>query len=167
MTFSALVSGVLVGSAVSMAAQTASPAATPLIQAEPKILNFDALAEQGKVLLEKADGGNASITLSSYPGYHTMLTVRRKSGGGELHTNYADFMFVVAGEGTELVGGTMVDAKEGANGEVRGTRLDGATAHILRKGDVIHIPSGIPHQSVLAPGQTITIFVIKVEEPAK
>jgi hypothetical protein len=31
---------------------------------------------------------------------------------------------------------------------------------------VIHIPAGTPHQAVEAPGQSIIIYVIKVEEPA-
>jgi len=35
---------------------------------------------------------------------------------------------------------------------------------VLHKGDVLHIPAGTPHQAIEAPGQSITIFVIKVEE---
>ena len=94
-----------------------------------------------------------------------MLTARSKSGGGELHQYFADFLIVVDGEGTELTGGTMVNANEFPEGEVHGTSLEGATAHALHKGDVIHIPAGTPHQSIEAPGQTIIIYVIKVQEP--
>jgi mannose-6-phosphate isomerase-like protein (cupin superfamily) len=139
----------------------------PLIQTQPEVLNLDALAEQGNALLQKAREGNgtAGITLAKYKGHYTMLTARTKSGGGELHNHFADFLFVVAGEGTEMTGGTMLNPKELPDGEVRGTGLEGATAHVLHKGDVIHIPAGTPHQSVEAPGQTITIYVIKVQEP--
>jgi mannose-6-phosphate isomerase-like protein (cupin superfamily) len=139
----------------------------PLIQTQPEVLNLDALAEQGNALLQKAREGNgtAGITLAHYKGHYTMLTARTKSGGGELHKHFADFLFVVAGEGTEMTGGTMLNPKELPDGEVRGTGLEGATAHVLHKGDVIHIPAGTPHQSVEAPGQTITIYVIKVQEP--
>lgn len=140
---------------------------TPAIQTQPDVLNLDALAEQGKALLEKAraGSGSAGITLANYTGHHTMLTARTKSGGGELHKRFADFLFVIDGEGTELTGGTMVDAKELPGGEVHGTSLEGATPHALHKGDVIHIPAGTPHQAIEAPGQTITIYVIKVEVP--
>ena len=140
---------------------------TPKIQAQPEVLNLDALAEQGKALLEqaKAGSGSAGITLAHYNGHYTMLTARSKSGGGELHKRFADFLIVVDGEGTELTGGTMVDAKELPGGEVHGTELEGATPHALHKGDVIHIPAGTPHQAIEAPGQTIIIYVIKVQEP--
>ncbi|MGA7159250.1 MAG: hypothetical protein WBY53_20570 [Acidobacteriaceae bacterium] len=143
------------------------PPPTPEIQTQPEVLNLKALAEQGKALLAKAKEGtgSAGITLAHYPGHYTMLTARSKSGGGELHKHFADFLFVVAGEGTEMTGGTMLNPKELPDGEIRGTGLEGATPHILHTGDVIHIPAGTPHQSIEAPGQTITIFVIKVHEP--
>jgi mannose-6-phosphate isomerase-like protein (cupin superfamily) len=139
-----------------------------VIMTTPEVLNFDELAQRGKVLLElaRSSGGSAAITLAQYKGHYTMLTARTASGGAELHGHFADFLFVVDGEGTEMTGGTMVDPRPGANGEVRGKTLEGATPHALHKGDVIHIPAGTPHQAIEAPGQTITIFVIKVEEPA-
>jgi quercetin dioxygenase-like cupin family protein len=138
------------------------------ITTTPEVLNFAELAQRGKALLDQArqGSGSAGITLARYQGHYTMLTARTASGGGELHAHYSDFLFVLDGEGTEMTGGTMVDPKEGANGETRGKTLEGATAHILHKGDVIHIPAGTPHQAIEAPGQSITIFVIKVEEPA-
>ncbi|HEX4156756.1 MAG TPA: hypothetical protein VHY48_14210 [Acidobacteriaceae bacterium] len=152
---------------------TAAPSQTAAssqseIQTAPEVLNLPELADRGKALLEKArqGSGSAGITLSRYPGHYIMLTARTASGGAELHKHFADFLFVIDGEGTELTGGTIVDPKEGANGEVRGTRLEGATPHVLHKGDVIHIPAGTPHQSIEPPGQTITIFVVKVEAPA-
>jgi len=159
-----ILSAAVLGLAVGARAQTAAPKE---IVTQPEVLNLDALAEQGKALLDKAraGSGSAGITLAEYNGHHTMLTARVKSGGAELHGHFADFLIVVAGEGTELTGGTIVDRKEGENGEVKGTKLEGATAHVLHKGDVIHIPAGTPHQSIEAPGQSITIYVIKVEEP--
>lgn len=156
------------------AAQTAGmmgapPTTPPAIQTNPEVLNMDALAQQGKALLEqaRAGSGSAGITLARYRGHYTMLTARTKSGGAEQHTHYSDFLIVVAGEGTELTGGTIVDRTEGPNGENKGTRLEGATPHVLRKGDIIHIPAGTPHQAIEAPGQSITIYVIKVQAPEK
>jgi mannose-6-phosphate isomerase-like protein (cupin superfamily) len=155
---------------VSSRAQTQAQSATSQteIQTAPEVLNLSELAERGKALLDKArqGSGSAGVTLSRYPGHYTMLTARTASGGAEVHQRYADFLFVVDGEGTELTGGTVIDPKTNPGGEIRGTRLEGATPHILHKGDVIHIPAGTPHQSIQAPGQTITIFVIKVEEPS-
>jgi mannose-6-phosphate isomerase-like protein (cupin superfamily) len=148
-----------------VSAQT--PSEQPAITTTPEVLNFAELAQRGKALLEKAraGSGSAGITLARYPGHYTMLTARTASGGGELHAHFADFLIVVDGEGTEMTGGTMVDPKEGANGETRGKTLEGATPHLLHKGDVIHIPAGTPHQAIEAPGQSIIIYVIKVEAP--
>ena len=148
-------------------ARAQAPADTT-IQKMPEMLQFDQLAERGKALVQqaKSGSGSAGITLSRYPGHYTMLTARSISGGAEVHSHFADFLIVVDGEGTEMTGGTVVDPKNNPNGEIRGTRLEGATPHVLHKGDVIHIPAGTPHQAIEAPGQTITIFVIKVEEPA-
>ncbi len=145
---------------------TPPPPPAPAIQTLPETSNLDALATQAEELLVKARAGNGSsaITLANYKGHYTMLTARTKSGGGELHQHYADFLFVIAGEGTELTGGTLLNPKDQPDGEVRGTGVEGATPHILHKGDVIHIPAGTPHQAIEAPGQTITIYVVKVRE---
>lgn len=139
-----------------------------VITTTPEVLNFAELAQRGKALLDQArqGSGSAGITLARYHGHYTMLTARTGSGGGELHAHYSDFLIVLDGEGTEMTGGTMVEPKEGPNGETRGKTLEGATPHLLHKGDVIHIPAGTPHQAIEAPGQSIIIYVIKVEEPA-
>jgi mannose-6-phosphate isomerase-like protein (cupin superfamily) len=143
-------------------AQTPDPALTTTAT----ITSPAVLLEQGKSLLEKArtGSGSAGVTLENYKDHHTMLSARTKSGGGEFHGRWADFLIVLEGEGTELTGGTLVDPKPGADGEIRGTRLEGATSHILHKGDILHIPAGTPHQAIMAPGQSILIFVIKVED---
>jgi len=163
-----MVSVALLSAVMVVRAQTpATPA--PTIVTTPDMVNFAALAEQGKALIAKARAGNGSagVTLSEYGTTHTMLTARVNSGGAEMHGRWDDFLIVIDGEGTELTGGTIVDRKDKDNGEVSGTRLEGATAHVLHKGDVIHIPAGTPHQAMVAPGQSITIFVIKVQEAAK
>lgn len=162
------IGAVVCGGMMLFGARAKAQAAQPAITTTPEVLNFDELAQRGKALLDQARQGSGStgITLARYNGHYTMLTARTASGGAELHGHYSDFLIVVDGEGTEMTGGTIVDRKEGANGEVRGKTLEGATPHVLHKGDVIHIPAGTPHQAIEAPGQSITIYVIKVEEPA-
>lgn len=157
-----MVFGVMLG-----AGRVEAQAAQPAITTTPEVLNMDQLAQRGKALLQQArnGSGSAGITLARYNGHYTMLTARTASGGAELHGHFADFLFVVDGAGTEMTGGTIVDRKDGPNGEVKGKTLEGATPHVLHKGDVIHIPAGTPHQAIEAPGQSITIYVVKVEEP--
>jgi len=163
-TAAACAFGCFIAIAPAAKAQTDQPAITTT----PELLHLDELAQRGKALLDQARSGtgSAGITLARYNGHYTMLTARTASGGAELHGRWSDFLFVIDGEGTEMTGGTIVDRKDGPNGETRGKTLEGATPHILHKGDVIHIPAGTPHQAIEAPGQSITIFVIKVAEPA-
>ena len=151
-----------VSQAISPAARTQeSPTMADLLMSSD-------LAMSGADQLAKAKdspSGSAGATLAKYPGHYTMITARTKSGGAEVHAHYSDFLIVVDGEGTELTGGTVVEPKEGPDGETRGLRLEGATSHPLHKGDIIHITAGTPHQAIEAPGQTLTLFVIKVEKP--
>jgi mannose-6-phosphate isomerase-like protein (cupin superfamily) len=166
-SFALLVAAPLLA-AHAQSAPAVAQSAPNAVTTQPEVLNFKALAEQGKALVEEARKGKGSqgIVLAKYNGSYTMLTARTKSGGAEMHQHFDDYLFVVAGEGTELTGGSIVDSKTGDNGEVRGVRLEGASAHMLHQGDVIHIPAGTPHQAIEAPGQTITIYVVKVEQPS-
>lgn len=120
-------------------------------------------AKHLQALAEKGDG-SASETLEKYPHHYTMLAFRKVSGGGELHQNFADVFFIVRGHATIATGGQLVDQKSTGPGEIRGKSIEGGTRQELREGDVVHIPAGMPHQMLLAAGDTVTYFVIKVEE---
>jgi quercetin dioxygenase-like cupin family protein len=93
-----------------------------------------------------------------------MLSVRTKPGGAEQHNHYADIFIVLDGEVTEVIGGTMENGKETVPGELRGTRVTGGEEHVMRKGDLIHIAPGVPHQTTVANGTSFTYFVIKVAQ---
>ena len=114
-------------------------------------------------LMEKADQsgtGSASIVLEQYPGHFTMLGFRDRSGGAELHKDYADIDVILDGICTLIVGGTIPGP-----GEVRGALIQGGERTTLHKGDILHIPANTPHQMLLPSGGTLTYFVIKTLEP--
>lgn len=108
--------------------------------------------------------GAASETLETYPHHYTMLAFRSKDGGGELHENFADLFYILDGHVTLLTGGKVVDAKTIAPGEVRGPSVKGGSAQELKAGDVVHIPADTPHQMLVAAGDTVTYFVVKIQE---
>lgn len=108
--------------------------------------------------------GQAGETLGKYPGSFTMLTVRNTSGGAELHQQYADIFFVVDGEATLTSGGTIVDPKKQAPGEIRGSTVSGGVEQKLGEGDVVHISPNTPHQLSIEKGKSFTYFVVKVKE---
>lgn len=124
------------------------------------------LLERAKHLRAQAaqQDGSASETLEKYPHHYTMLAFRSTNGGGELHENYADMFYILDGHAAVLTGGEMVDAKTTGPGEVRGSSVKGGVKQELKAGDVVHIPAGMPHQMLVPEGQTVTYFVVKVQE---
>lgn len=124
------------------------------------------LLERAKHLQEQAakGDGSASETLEKYPHHYTMLAFRQKSGGGELHQNFADMFVILDGHATVVTGGSVVEQKTVSPGEIRGKSVEGGTRQEVKAGDLVHIPAGTPHQTLVADGETVTYFVVKVEE---
>src|ERR1700730_12461269 len=124
------------------------------------------LQEKATELNAKAQGpeGVASSTLNQYPNHFTMIALRSKNGGAEIHENYADFFFVVQGSAKLLTGGTVPDGKSVSLGEIRGKSVVNGVETTLNQGDIVHIPATVPHQLLLPGGGTFLYFVIKVKE---
>jgi glc operon protein GlcG len=87
---------------------------------------------------------------------------REAPGEAEYHANVTDVMRVVEGSATVVTGGEMVDAREAGSGELRAPAVEGGTRHELHEGDVLAIPSGVPHQFVEV-SDPFLYFVVKVE----
>jgi len=123
------------------------------------------LAKTADALKAKAAAtGSAADTLARYSNHHMMLSYRAKDGGAELHTHYADVFVIVRGKATILTEGTIPDAKEEAPGEIRGVAVKDGKTTPLATGDVIHIPAGVPHQMLVAKGDELVYFVVKIKE---
>jgi unsaturated rhamnogalacturonyl hydrolase len=92
-----------------------------------------------------------------------VLTGRRdKPGQSELHEKDTDVFYILEGSATFVTGGKMVDPKNTAPGEVRGSAIEAGDARTLAKGDVIIIPAGVPHWFKDVQG-TFLYFVVKVQ----
>lgn len=89
------------------------------------------------------------------------MSKRDKPGKVEIHAHDTDTFYIVDGEAEFVTGGTVVDLKEGANGESSGKEITGGETHHLTKGDVMVIPRGTPHWFKEVKGQ-ISYYVVKV-----
>jgi len=118
------------------------------------------LAAQSK----KNGGAFAGETLTKYGNHLTMLAHREQSGSAELHEKVADFLYIIDGDTTIITGGKMINGKTTEANEIRGTGIQGGHSQQMGVGDIIHIQPNIPHQMMLAPGHTVTYFVVKVNE---
>jgi uncharacterized protein GlcG (DUF336 family) len=86
---------------------------------------------------------------------------RAAPGEVELHEGVVDVMHVVRGTATVVTGGKVQDARRVAPGEIRGRAVDDGTAYELTEGDVLAIPSGVPHQFTEV-SDPFLYFVVKV-----
>lgn len=64
-----------------------------------------------------------------------------------LHAKKADFMVIQDGEGTYMSGGELVNGKPGGAdaGDMRGDSIRGGVTRVVKAGDVMFVPAGIPH----------------------
>lgn len=123
------------------------------------------IAAKGAELAKKLDAQKVANETIATEGNRTFLIAHREGSGlAEWHEKQADVIFISAGQITMVYGGTIVDGKTTAPGEIRGASIRGGTDAKLGPGDVLHIPAKVPHQMMLAPGAKVTYFVTKVVE---
>jgi mannose-6-phosphate isomerase-like protein (cupin superfamily) len=91
-------------------------------------------------------------------------TVIHRTGPSEaeVHQKLADFIVVRSGEGSVLVGGTIVEGRSSAPDELRGKAIDGGVRYTLAAGDTIYIPSNTVHQFFVESGKTFTATIVKI-----
>jgi glc operon protein GlcG len=88
------------------------------------------------------------------------ISRRDKPGVVEVHDNETDVMYFLEGSATLVTGGTVVDGKTTSPGQIRGTSVNGGTAHMVSKGDVVVVPKGTPHWFKEVPG-VVVYYVVK------
>ena len=124
------------------------------------------LLERGAYLKKMAANGNGSAgeTLKQFPNHAAILSFRARDGEAEIHDNFADIFYVLAGGTTLITGGTVQGARITAPGETRGDSIEGGSHQELRVGDMAHVPAGLPHQMLVSGEKTMTCIVIKIQE---
>lgn len=114
--------------------------------------------------MAKAGNGSAGETLREYPRHKAALSFRSRSGEVEVHEKFSDLFYVLAGATTLVTGGKVAGARTIIPGETRGEAIEGGTRQELKPGDLVHVPAGTPHQMLLAGDQTLTYFILKIQE---
>lgn len=154
----ALALGILAGVAVGRAQSRPEPPLPGYLHYTPA--DLDAIQQS---LLPRMNALKQSAEQLADFGNHTAWVAHREADGlMEIHENWADLMFVHSGEATLLLGGTIPDARTEAPGEIRGSTALGGVRRVIRAGDVVQVPAGMPHQFLVAPGQQVTFFTMKI-----
>ena len=144
-------------------------AATPAFaQSKPEIVYWPASTLSGYSATLKgqqtAKKTTSASEILSDLGNHKFEILRRDgSGTGELHQNWTDVFIVQGGEATILYGGNIEGAQDTGNGEIRGPRVVGGKSQKVSAGDVLVMPPGVPHQTVVEPGKLFFVLIVKVQ----
>jgi mannose-6-phosphate isomerase-like protein (cupin superfamily) len=109
-----------------------------------------------------ARGSSSGHMLRSHPSYQYLQIRRGKSGVPEVHDRWTDVTMVQAGRASLLSGGQVSGSHVEAPGEHRGGTITGGSSRPVGAGDLMIIPAGIPHQYVIAPGDSLRYVTVKV-----
>lgn len=83
----------------------------------------------------------------------------RPTAGAEVHDASDDVYYVLDGTATLTLGGKLESPKEGAPGEWQSPHIIGGQTFELKKGDLIIVPRGTPHQRT---GKDFSMILIKI-----
>ena len=116
--------------------------------------------------LEEKEGNHQSDVVAQ-KGVQMRVAVfhdeKRENDLFEVHDASDDIYYVLEGEATLMLGGTLVEPNETAPGEWRSKTGSGGQRVTIRKGDVIVVPRGTPHQRTVM-GKGFSMILIKVFE---
>ncbi len=134
--------GIIVASTVSATAQaplTGPPAPKDRAMDFP-LASLEAaareIAAKGLITQRVLDGGTYSINVRHIAGAETAL----------VHGKITEVWVVREGSGTVATGGTLIEPKPGAvAGEFSGRAIRGGVERVIKTGDLVFIPPGVPH----------------------
>ena len=121
-------------------------------------------AQMASYIAEAKARGKAGTTLEDFGSYTLALVVRGRSSAAEADAHRNEVLMVEQGSATLVTGGRIVDGHRDAQGETRGTRIEGGQRQEIAAGDVLTLRAGTPHQLLLRPGWVMSAFVIRIRE---
>jgi hypothetical protein len=140
--------------------------AVPISAADPPGFGLwsvrDLKSHDARLSEHVGDDHSSRETLADYGSHRFRMLYRDADGNPEQHDSIIDVVLVQSGQGTLLLGGTMVGRRTTGPGESVGTKLDGGERHPLTAGDIVHSPAGIPHSFLVPSGQHITYVLLKI-----
>ena len=114
-----------------------------------------------------AKDGNQQFDVFAQSGTQMRVAVfhddLRENDLHEVHDGSDDVYYVLDGEATLMLGGALVEPNQTAPGEWRAKSATGGTKVAIKKGDLIVVPRGTPHQRTVT-GKGFSMILIKIFE---
>ncbi|HWM60847.1 MAG TPA: hypothetical protein VNN98_01785 [Rhizomicrobium sp.] len=145
------------------AVATPALAQTPLRATSPDDFKFLSAQELDQALMTPERGRVYSgHVINDHENYWVEFMKRMDHGNlVEFHAHWIDYITVLSGEGSVTYGGALTGANPAGIGETRGGTLSGAAVQVIKPGDYIQIPAGVPHIINAAPGQELKFVLFK------
>lgn len=153
-----LLAALLLAPSAALAQAPADPtgyASSAAVLAQVEAMKKDLKPGQGFMWRPLVRGGDAVAALE----YWT------KPGKPAVHPDQAEYVVVIAGEGTMISGGRLADAATTNPTLIEGSRIEGGTTRTLKPGDVFLVPAGTPHWFGIN-GERLVLLGTKIAQPA-
>jgi mannose-6-phosphate isomerase-like protein (cupin superfamily) len=135
--------------------------AAPAGELPPGVLIVKGAAIAEKIERAAPSPGGRGGVIAQEEDWRVHATERDAPGLAERHEGDTDVWYVLAGGGTLVTGGTIVDASITGPGEQRGPAIKGGTDLAIAAGDLISIRPGVPHWIKAVDGR-IRYLTVKV-----
>lgn len=87
---------------------------------------------------------------------------KKDSADAEVHDAADDVFYVLEGSAELTLGGKLENPREATRGEWKSKTILGGKTFTIKKGDLIIVPRGTPHQRVNTKGKTFSLILIKI-----
>lgn len=136
-------------------------------QPSTPIRPFIVKTKQSVADLEKSlQGENKAEDLIGGEGMQLRVAVqhdeRKDSADAEVHDAADDVFYVLEGSAQLTLGGKLENPREATPGEWKSKTIVGGQTFIIKKGDLIVVPRGTPHQRINTKGKTFSLILIKI-----
>ncbi|HEY8563107.1 MAG TPA: cupin domain-containing protein [Pyrinomonadaceae bacterium] len=95
---------------------------------------------------------------------------RKDAAQAEVHDASDDIFYVLEGSAELTLGGQLDNPKEAAPGEWKSDKIINGQSFTIKKGDLVVVPRGTPHQRINTKGKNFSLILIKIfaqPQPAK
>jgi len=87
---------------------------------------------------------------------------KKDSADAEVHDASDDVFYVLEGSAELTLGGKLENPREAALGEWKSAKIIDGKTFTIKKGDLIVVPRGTPHQRVNTKGKEFSLILIKI-----